>query len=808
MLANSSLLNTLEYGPAPESDSAAKAWIDSHNGKFGLFINNEFVYPEGREYTDTINPARGESLASIIEGDPTDDVNSAITAARKAYESWSKTSGHYRAKILYAIARQIQKHRRLLSVVESLDNGKTIRETRDADTPLCVRHFYYHAGWAQLMDSELSNFKPVGVIAQVIPWNFPLLMLTWKIAPALAMGNTIVLKPAPSTRLSAMLFAEIAVAAGVPPGVINILPGGNDLGFNLVNHPDVDKVAFTGSTGVGRLLRRSTAGTGKKISLELGGKSPFIVFDDADLDSAIEGVVNAIWFNQGQVCCAGSRILVQENIQERFIKKLKRRIDNLRIGEPLDKCMDMGAIVNESQLERIKSYVNIAIKEGCTVYQSKCPLPQQGLFYPPTLIYDIETSSKCVIDEIFGPVVVLMTFRNPKEAVALGNNTAYGLSSSIWSETLSKALDIAFQIKAGVVWVNSHNLFDAAAGFGGYKESGFGRESGKEGLYEYLKLKWYPSIRNVITQEEKDVPWGDVTPPGPNLPGICSNADDSIDKTTKMYYGGRQARPDGDYSREIIGPNGIRAGTVPEGNRKDVRNAVEAAYAAKGGWGKRAAFNRSQILFYLAENLDRRFEEFAARINSMTGEGMESARKEVQLSIERLFYWAAFSDKYGGEVKETTLYGATVSVHESVGVIGIACPDEYPLLAFVSLFAPAVVRGNTVVVIPSEKYPLVATDLYQVFETSDVPAGVINILTGSRDLLSKVLVNHMEVNAMWYFGSKIGSYHVEHDSACNLKRTFVSYGHKRNWADENEGAKFEFLYHACQIKNIWIPAGV
>merc|ERR1712137_1357209 len=608
------------------------------------------------------------------------------------------------------------------------------------------------------------------------------------------------------TRLSAMLFAEIAMEAGVPPGVINILPGGNDLGFNLVNHSDVDKVAFTGSTGVGRLLRRSTAGSGKKISLELGGKSPFIVFDDADLDTAVEGVVSAIWFNQGQVCCAGSRLLVQENIMDRFINKLKRRLDNLRAGEPLDKCVDMGAIVNESQLERIKYYVDLARTEGATVYQSPAALPDKGLFYPPTLIYDIETSSKCVIDEIFDPVAVLLPFRNPKEAVALGNNTAYGLSSSIWTETIGTALDIAFQIKAGVVWINSHNLFDAAAGFGGYKESGFGRESGKEGLYEYMKLKSSVAIKNQFTEEEKSAKWGEDVPTGPRgLGSFQPEETTNVDKTTKMFYGGKQARPDGDYSRVILGPNGIKCGEVGEGNRKDIRNAVEAARGAKGGWGARAAYNRAQILYYVAENLDRRFEEFAIRVDSMTGVGIEAARMEVSQSIERLFFWAAYSDKFGGEVKETPMYGATVSVNEPVGVIGIACPDESPLLNFVSLFAPAIVRGNTVVIVPSEKYPLAATDLYQVFQTSDIPAGVVNIITGGRDLLSKVLANHMEVNAMWYFGSAIGSYHVEHDSACNLKRTFVNYGQARDWA---KISAFEFLYHSCQVKNIWCPAGV
>eukprot|EP01094_Clydonella_sp_ATCC50884_P017053 TRINITY_DN2900_c0_g1_i2.p1 TRINITY_DN2900_c0_g1~~TRINITY_DN2900_c0_g1_i2.p1 ORF type:complete len:667 (+),score=209.93 TRINITY_DN2900_c0_g1_i2:118-2118(+) len=625
-LRNSSLLETLVYGPAPESDSTARAWIDQHERRFGLFINNQWVHPEGREYTDTCSPADNTSLAAICEG-TAEDADVAVQAARTAFTSWSKTSGHERAKFLYAIARQMQKHQRLLAVVESMDNGKPIRESRDADTPLCVRHFYYHAGWAQLMDSELPQYRPVGVISQVIPWNFPLLMLAWKIAPAIAMGNTVVLKPAPSTRLSALLFAEIVLAAGLPPGVVNILPGGNDLGFALVNHPDVDKVAFTGSTGVGRLLRQSTAGSGKKLSLELGGKSPFVVFDSCDIDSAIEGVVDAIWYNQGQVCCAGSRCLVQENIYDRFMHKLRRRMNNLRIGGPLDKCVDIGAINSKRQLDTIAGYVEEARASGAEVIQSTAPLPEgDGFWFPPTVIANVQPTSKCVVEEIFGPVLTVLTFRHPKEAIALSNNTAYGLASSVWTQDISLALDVAFQIRAGVVWVNCHNMFDAAAGFGGYKESGYGRESGKEGLKEYLEFKWKGVVRRSFTDEQKAAPWGADTPPAIELPSAGSARGQSVDKTYKMYIGGKQSRPDGQYSRTIRSPSGAMVGEVGEGNRKDIRNAVEAAHKAAPGWGKRAAYNRSQILFYIAENLDARFEEFAKRIASMTGESIESAR--------------------------------------------------------------------------------------------------------------------------------------------------------------------------------------
>jgi aldehyde dehydrogenase (NAD+) len=833
-------LEKLEYGPAPESASVADKWIESHGGKFGLFVDGKWVSPPNRTYTDSVNPCNGKLLAKVVDGDPKEDVDLAVKSARAAQPKWASLSGFERAKYMYAIARQIQKHARLFAVVEALDNGKTVRETRDVDVPLAIRHFYYHAGWAQLMDTELKDFEPLGVVAQVVPWNFPLLMLSWKIAPAMAMGNTVVLKPAPSTMLSTMLLAEVLAEAGLPPGVVNFLPGGNDLGFALVNHADVDKVAFTGSTGVGRLLRRSTAGSGKKLTLELGGKSPFVVMDDADLDAAVEGVVSAIFFNQGQVCCAGSRCLVQESVYDRFLAKVKRRVDNLRIGDSLDKCVDVGAINSRRQLDSIAGYVESARAEGAAVWQSSVqrvpPASANGFFFPPTLIYDVSTTSRCVVDEIFGPVVAIMPFRSPAEAVALANNTCYGLASSVWSETLATAFDLAFRIKAGVVWINCHNMFDAAAGFGGVRESGFGRESGREGLHEYVRHAWQQPKRNTFSAAQIAAPWGADIAPTPPIPGqvsreplaltSSSSASSSsspslaapepqirrvVDRTLKMYIGGRQARPDAPYARVILSALDKRTviGEVGEGNRKDIRNAVEAAHAASSGWGKRAAYNRAQILYFVAENLDARHAEFAERVHAQTGCGLDAARDEVSASIERLFYWAAFADKFGGAVQETPLYGATVRIHEPVGVIGIACPDERPLLGFISLLAPAIVRANTVVIVPSERFPLSACDLFQVFETSDVPAGVVNIVTGARDVLVKTLVDHMDVQALWYFGSEpIGSYHVEHRSAANLKRTWCNYGVARDWTSPSQGQGREFLYHATQAKNIWAPAGV
>src|SRR5216110_1569532 len=481
------LFETMEYGPAPESDAPALEWIKQHdNGRFGHFINGRLVAPTGGEYFETIDPATKRVLARVAQGGKA-DVDAAVAAANAAAPAWAGLPPHARARYLYALAREVQRHSRLLAVLESLDNGKPIRETRDLDIPLVARHFYHHAGWAQLLASEFAGYQPVGVVGQIVPWNFPLLMVAWKVAPALAAGNTIIMKPAEFTPLTALCFAELTRAAALPPGVFNVVTGDGTTGKFLVEHPDVQKIAFTGSTDVGRIIRKATAGSGKKLTLELGGKSPFIVFEDADLDSVVEGVVDAIWFNQGQVCCAGSRLLVQEGIADRLTQKLRARMEKLRVGPSLDKAIDMGAIVAPVQLERIRTLVTQGVEEGATLWQRSWACPTDGYFYPPTLFTNVAPAATIAQVEIFGPVLVSMTFRTPAEAVELANNTPYGLAASVWTENINLALDVAPKIKAGVVWINCTNLFDAASGFGGYRESGFGREGGREGMWEYLK---------------------------------------------------------------------------------------------------------------------------------------------------------------------------------------------------------------------------------------------------------------------------------------------------------------------------------
>ena len=564
----------------------------------------------------------------------------------------------------------------------------------------------------------------------------------------------------------------------------------------LAEHPDVDKVAFTGSTDIGKVLRRATAGTGKKISLELGGKSPVIVYDSADLDSAVESVVDAIWFNQGQVCSAGSKLLVQQPVFEKFVGKLKTRLGHFRIGSTLDKTIDMAAIVDESQRKSVAEFVEEARAEGADVFQTDCP---PGCFYPPTVVTNVNTCSRIVMEEVFGPVLVALPFRTAKEALALANNTLYGLGASVHTEQLPLALETAKHIQAGSVWINCHNMFDAAAGFGGFKQSGFGRDGGREGLFEYVKPSWQPKVRVVGLSVDMTKFGGKDGAEGPAIEAKAGE-EGAVDRTYKLYYGGAQKRPDGCYSRVIKSKAGQVMAQVGEGNRKDIRNAVEVAAKAQPGWAKKTSFNRQQILYYIAENLELRQKEFGARLAELTGCSLEEALLEVGQSVARLFYWAAYADKYGGAVKETQLYGTVIGIHEPVGTIGIICPDESPLLAFVSLVGAAIARSNSVVVVPSEKFPLLALDLYQVLETSDLPGGVVNIITGSSDHLTKYLAEHQAVDAMWYWGSKEGSAFVEHTSAVNVKRTWVNYGTTRDWADPSQGQGEEFLYHATQVK--------
>jgi aldehyde dehydrogenase (NAD+) len=784
---------SMEYGPAPEDPKEAQAWLERHSRKFHHFIDGGWLAPAAGEYFDTLDPSNGEKLASVAQGSSA-DVDAAVRAARAASPKWRALTPHLRARYLYNLARLVQKHSRLLAVLETMDNGKPIRESRDIDIPLVARHFYYHAGWAQLLEQEFPDHEPCGVVGQIIPWNFPLLMLAWKIAPALAAGNTVVLKPAEFTPLTALAFAGLCQEAGIPGGVVNIVTGDGSTGESLVKHPEIDKIAFTGSTEVGRAIRGATAASHKRLSLELGGKSPFIVFDDADLDGAVEGLVDGIWFNQGQVCCAGSRLLMQESIAEVLISKIRDRMNTLRLGPPLDKAIDVGAIVARVQLERIQRMVAQGVAEGATCWQPQITLPSRGFYFPPTILSNVHPTSIVAQQEIFGPVLAAMTFRTPKEAVELANNTVYGLASCVWSESINVALHVAAQLKAGVVWVNCTNLFDAACGFGGYRESGYGREGGREGLLEYMEPKWFKHAPKLVADR----------PPVPPSHDPADSGTPSIDRTIKLYIGGKQARPDSGYSMEVRSPDGALLGEASLGNRKDIRNAVEAAGKAES-WAKATAHNRAQVLYYCAENLAVRQDEIASRLASAVGE--QQAKREVASGIERIFSYGAWADKFDGAVHNPPFRNIAIAMNEPIGTVGVICPSETPLLGFLSLVLPLIAVGNTVIAVPSEKYPLIAADLYQLFDTSDLPGGAVNIVTGYVSQLLKPLAEHDDVDAIWCYADEATVASAKAMSTGNLKQVWTNEGRTIDWFDSKVAEGRWFLEHATQVKNIWVPYG-
>ena len=789
-------LKRLDYGPALESDAKAKAWLDSHSRVFSHFIDGAWQLPQAKKYRPIIDPSTRDPLAQVAEGDAV-DVDNAMTAAEEAFPAWRALSGHKCAMYLYAIARAIAKNARLFAVLESMNNGKTIRETRDIDIPLVIRHFYYHAGWAEIHADEYSELVPGGVVGQIIPWNFPLLMLAWKIAPAIAVGNTVVLKPAESTPLSALLFAEMLMnEVKLPRGVVNIVCGGGETGELIVKHKTPWKIAFTGSTDVGRAIRRATAGTGKHLTMELGGKSPFIVFADADLDGAVEGVVDAIWLNQGQVCCAGSRLLVEESIAPEFVRRLKVRAEKLRIGSPLDKTMDIGAVNSREQYEKITRLIEVGKSEGATLWQpenSSCPI--NGFYIPPTIFTGVQPSATIALEEIFGPVLVVMSFRTPKEAVDLANNTRFGLAASVWTENIGKANDVASKIKAGTVWLNCTNLFDAAAGFGGFRESGYGREGGREGILEVLKEHI----------SEKDHPL-----PSPDLVADVGEeeVEHGIDRTHRFLIGGKLVRPDGGMSFPIHSPSGALLGLSGDAGRKDVRNAVEAARSAFEPWRNQSAHTRAQILYFFAENLENEKARFTLAIERQTVCGRELAQNLVEVAVRRLFYYAAFADKFEGTLQPVSPKMMVVGVKEAIGVVGIRAPDHTPLLGLVSAIAPAIVMGNCVVAVVGPDDALLASDLIQVIQNSDVPPGVLNIMSAANpDAIAKVLADHEDVDSVWFFGSREKSTAIEVASASNMKRVWVKecpLGVGLRFA----GGEFKkFLREATQVKNIWTPFG-
>ena len=788
MITVKNAFKKMDYEEALESNIESLEWIAEHNGQFGHFIGGRFTKP--KNLFKTINPFNKKEIAKISQGTVA-DIKKSVQAARSGLEKWQSIGPFQRSKYLYAIARYIQKESRTISVLESMENGKSIRESRDIDIPLAARHFYYHAGWAQLLDEEFENYSPVGICGQIIPWNFPLLMLAWKVAPAIAAGNSVILKPAEQTSLTALYFAEICRRIKLPAGVVNVVTGDGITGSYLVQQKDVSKIAFTGSTEVGKEIKKSTAGSGKKLTLELGGKSPFIIFDDADLDSAVEGLVDAIWFNQGQVCCAGSRLLLQETISTKVEKKILSRMKKLRFGNPLDKSIDMGPLVSFEQQSRVKGLVDKGVESGADIFQCDIPSNLKGYFYPPTLLKNVSPSMEIFQKEIFGPVLSSTTFRTPEEAISLANNSRYGLSASIWSENINLALDIAPKLKVGVVWINSTNVFDAAVGFGGYRESGYGREGGKEGMYEYLKynsdhyqIKKVKVLKKNISVKKQSIP--------------------HIDQTRKMFIGGTQKRGDSGHSMGIFDNQREEIATVGRGNRKDIRDAVEAANKQLN-WTMLSSHARAQIMFYIAENLSQRRDYFIGLLSSTSL--CQNPSQEFDTTLKRLFTFASWADKFDGVVHQAPIRANTIALNEPVGVVGIICPDIAPLASFITLIAAALCQGNRLIVIPSEKFPLPAVDMYQIFDTSDVPGAAINIVTGKHNELINTLSEHTSVDGIWNFGDPKNEASIDRASVSNLKQIWSINGNNVNWIKYHASFNKLLLRKATQVKNIWIPYG-
>jgi aldehyde dehydrogenase (NAD+) len=730
--------DVFEYAPAPQS----RAVVTLRPG-YGLFIGGEFVDPASGESLKTVNPATEEVLAEVAVAGP-EDVERAVAAARTAYDRvWAKLPGSERAKYLYRIARLLQERAREFAVLESMDNGKPIRESRDVDIPLATAHFFYHAGWAEKLEWAGLPAGPdgapsaLGVAGQVIPWNFPLLMLSWKIAPALATGNTVVLKPAETTPLTALLFADVCQQADLPPGVVNILTGAGATGAALVAHPGIDKVAFTGSTEVGRRIARTVAGSRKRVTLELGGKAANIVFDDAPIDQTIEGIVNGIFFNQGHVCCAGSRLLVQESVVDDVISRLRRRLGTLRVGDPLDKNTDVGAINSREQLERITELVSVGEAEGASRWSPACELPERGYWFAPTVFTDVAPAHRIAREEIFGPVLSVLTFRTAQEAVAKANQTPYGLSAGVWTEKGSRILWMADRLRAGVVWANTFNRFDPASPFGGYKESGYGREGGRQGLAGYV----------IDPGEDGAPPASKLTSP----PAPRGGDRISVAKTYKLYIGGAFPRSESGRSYPVTSAVGNFLANASQASSKDVRDAVSAARAAFAGWSGATAYNRGQVLYRVAEMMEGRRAQFIDEVADAEGLSGAAAASAVDAAIDRWVWYAGWPDKLAqvaGNANPVAGPYFNISAPEPTGVVGVLAPQASSLLGLVSVVAPVLVPGNTCVVLTSTDRPLPAVTLGEVLATSDLPGGVVNILSGRTAELAPWLASHEDVDAL------------------------------------------------------------
>lgn len=740
------IFKTMNYGPAAVNTAEVDSWLDARAEGCGLFING--VWVSSAETLDSVNPATGRRLATIAAADR-DAVHAAVNAAHVAQSTWEKLGGRGRAHYLYKLAKLLRKQAQKFAVLESLDSGKPIGETSNIDLPLASGCFQHYAGWAQLFDTEFSGRQARGVAGLFNPAGFPLLVAAQKIAPALAAGNCIVLKPSEHTSLTALMFAELCEEVGLPPGVVNIVTGGPATGEFLVDHGEVDLLDFTGSAAVGRAIRSRTAGSGKALNLELGGKRPFIFFEDADLDSAVEGLVDAIWCNQGQGMWNSAQLLVQEGIEAAAITKIRARMEKLRVGDPLDSNTDLGAIVDPARYARIAELVAQGVDDGAELWQSPISSSLEGQFYPPTLLSAVEPSNTAAREDVFGSVLSVMSFRLQTEAVALANGFGRSTLASVWSENVNRALEVGPKLNADTICINSCDPFDIDCDFGG--PSGY--ERGAEGLEVYLRPQF--EFSNTATRA------------GKNSVATASNAG-------------------------------------------SVAGAVEAALKMES-WPRTSGCQRAGALYAVAENLSARAEEFGWHLGQSGDVSEQAVKREVGNSVERLFTYAAWADKIDGTMRRQSPSGVAMSMNEAVGVVGIACPDQLPLLALVSLLAPAIAVGNRVVLVPSENNTQVGPGFYgllaQLLESSGIPAGVVNIVTGVRDDLMQQLAAHERVDHVWYFGSAEGSGQIEQSSAQTTKRVWVNRGKFPDWFSLAEGEGKHFLREACAVKNILIPCG-
>lgn len=805
------IFESMEYETVSISSSIAKAWLQ--DTKLGPFIDGNFK--ETSVEFEVLKPCTKEVIAKVgLSAE--EDVNAAVNSSLKAADTWANLSGHKRACHICSLARHVQKHAVLLAQIESLNRGVQFRDPRDFDVPATVRYLYHYAGWAQLLpSSELRDWKPIGVVAAVISGSSPLVTLAEIVAPALAAGNTVCLKPPKCSPLPALLFASIAVHAGLPHGVINVLPGDNEVGRLLVTHSEVSKVMFCGSTGVGRVIREQTAGLGIHLTMLLnGGKSSMVVFDSADVDSSVDGAVDAAWFNQGQVPWSLGQLFVQESIWVNFISRLRARVDRLRVGDAFDHLADVGSPLTKDIIADLTAVTSLAEKNGLEVYQAKLlpGLSSEAFFRPTLVIGDGADGNRVIADDAPLPLVAVVPFRTAREAVTLVNNSRYGMAASVWTENASLALEVANKLQVGTVWVNCHGSIDAGVPFGGRKQSGMGVVGGKEGLLEYMRYKGVKFNMTTDTVEYKSFGTTSVCCPLSHANGPVP----LIDRTYKLYYGGAHKLADGKTSRAVLSGTGKLFATVADGSGKDVRNAVEAAIKGQAAWWKLGAHYRSQKLYDAAEKLQFRREDFISHLTVLYGTtDEEDAMKEVDACLSLLFQWAASCDKkqfVAGDASPSN--DVLVDVRrEPLGVIGIvqtpvqSPPGPWALLGFISLFAPAVCYGNSVVVIADSVHPTAALEFCEVLDSLDFPAGVVNVLTGDSDCLLATLASHQEVAALWSPGiAATKAKYIEWASSANLKHTWID-KLPYHTLEQVTDCRELFELYSTVTKAIWMPYG-